>query len=102
MIKDTGVTQTDTHVSAQGEEDGSRSSQCISDDTASQQSGFMVGNSEDMQSLSPGKDLLYTNQRLTFVKVQLKRKRINHPTCRERKKLIAVHIQSPGKIKHID
>lgn len=45
----------------------------ISDDTASQQSGFMVGNSHDMQSLSPGKDLLYTNQRFTFVKVQLKK-----------------------------
>lgn len=42
----------------------------ISDDTASQQSGFMVGNSQDVQSLSSGKDLLYTNQRFTFVKAQ--------------------------------
>lgn len=50
--------------------DGDHSS--ISDDTASQQSGFMVGNSHDMQSLSSGK-AMYTNQRFTFVKVQLKR-----------------------------
>lgn len=44
----------------------------ISDDTASQQSGFMVGNSHDRQSLSSGKDL-YTNQRFAFVKAQLKK-----------------------------
>lgn len=73
MIKDTGVTQTDTHVSAQGEEDGSRASQLHFWWHSSQQSGFMVGNSHDMQSLSPGKDPLYTNQRFTFVKGQLKR-----------------------------
>lgn len=38
----------------------------VSDDTASQQSGFMVGNSQTRR-VSSGKDLLYTNQRFTFV-----------------------------------
>lgn len=71
MIKDTGVTQTDTHVSAQGEENGSRASQ-LHFWWHSKSAEWFYGREFTWRAES-GKDPLYTNQRFTFVKMQLKR-----------------------------
>lgn len=101
MIKDTGVTHTGTHVSAQGE-DRSRASQ-LNFWWHSKSAEWFYGweFTWHAESVTWERSSVHKPE-IHICKSAVKEMKCKSPNIQKKKKLIALHILSQGKIKHID